>query len=104
MNAVSADSIRDILRKVPYPGFSRDIVTAGFVKEVVADETGVLVRFAPNSTNSKKVAEMEAGIRAALTEAEIRPLRIVTVLPFAEAEMVLRKTPRSDGERPRRVT
>jgi hypothetical protein len=101
MNAVSADSIRDLLRKVPYPGFSRDIVTAGFVKEVVADEAGVLVRFAPNSTNTKKVAEMEAGIRAALTEAEIRPLRIVTVLPFAEAEMVLRKVSRGGEEKAR---
>lgn len=95
------DRIRELLRTVPYPGFSRDIVTAGFVKEIVTDESGVLVRFAPNSTNNKKVAEMEQGIRAALTEAEIRPVRIVTVLPFAEAEMVLRKTPHNGAERAR---
>ena len=91
MNAITSDEVRELLRAVPYPGFARDIVSAGFVKEVIADGSGVLVRFAPNSRNDQKIHEMEHGIREVLARAEIAHVRIDTSLPFSEADMALRK-------------
>lgn len=100
MNVRSPERVRDILRGVPYPGLSRDIVSAGFVKDVVTDDGGVVVHFAPNSSNADKVRQMEDGIRTVLANAEITNVQITTSLPFDDADMALRKpiTPESDSD------
>jgi len=41
---MSPDFIREALRQVRYPGFSRDIVSFGLVKEVQTTDTGVTVK------------------------------------------------------------
>lgn len=98
MKAVSSGQIRELLRSVQYPGFSRDVVSAGFVKDVVADETGVAIRFAPNSTNVEKVRQMENSIRDALAAAAVGHVRIDTTLPFNDADMSLRKSGSGRGD------
>jgi metal-sulfur cluster biosynthetic enzyme len=86
-----SSEVRELLRAVPYPGFSRDIVTAGFVKDITADDNGVVVHFTPNSNNADKVRQMEDGIRDALQRAEIANFKIATSLPFGEDDLALRK-------------
>jgi metal-sulfur cluster biosynthetic enzyme len=61
-----AERVRGLLRSVQYPGFQRDIVAAGFVKDIEAEGNGVTVHFAPNTRNQAKVEQMEADIRGAL--------------------------------------
>ncbi len=91
MIAFSPEQVRDLLRQVPYPGFSCDIVSAGFVKDIDINGPSVVVHFTPNSTNTGKIEQMESGIHDALERAEIEDVRITTSLPFDEDDMALRK-------------
>ncbi len=64
-----ADRLRAVLRTVRYPGFQRDIVAAGFVKDIDVEGGRVTVHFAPNTRDRAKVELMEADIRDALEAA-----------------------------------
>lgn len=57
------------MRSVQYPGFQRDIVAAGFVKEIEIEGKRVTVHFAPNTRNQAKIEHMETEIRKALIAA-----------------------------------
>lgn len=61
-----AERVRGLLRSVPYPGFTRDIVAAGFVKGIEAEGKRVTIHFTPNTSDQAKVEQMEAGIRDVL--------------------------------------
>ncbi|MGV8839806.1 MAG: hypothetical protein ACWA6X_05825 [Bauldia sp.] len=93
----SPQEIRSLLREVRLPGSSRDIVSAGFVKDIVGDgRGGATILFRPDTTNVEKVRQMEEGIGAALSRAGIVPVHVETTQPFGEAEMSLRR----GGEQP----
>lgn len=77
-----ADQVRDLLRKVPYPGFSRDIVSAGFVGEVVTKGSLVEVEFKPNTRDEGKISEMEHQIRYLLLDAKFLNVQIRRINPF----------------------
>ena len=53
---MTPDSIKDALKKVPYPGFSRDIVSFGLVKDVQID-SGIVTVHISVQTNDPKVPE-----------------------------------------------
>ena len=91
MTAIMPERVRELLRNVPYPGFSRDIVSAGFVKDIDTDGNKVVVHFRPNSTDADKIRLMEQGIRGALAAASISNVRIETSKPFDEDDMSIRK-------------
>ncbi|MBV9617865.1 MAG: Mrp/NBP35 family ATP-binding protein [Verrucomicrobia bacterium] len=75
MMQISEDQVRDALRAVRYPGFSRDIVSFGLIKAIHIDDGEVKVQFAlatndPNipaaiKSDSEKVLRMLDGVRAA---------------------------------------
>ncbi len=73
---MNKEQVLEALRKVNYPGFSRDIVTFGLVKDVRIDGNKLFVRveFASQSGNVKK--ELEPEMRRALQP-----------LGFAEVEL-----------------
>ncbi len=50
---MSPDFIREALRQVRYPGFSRDIVSFGLVKDIQCDASGVLVRIEIQTKDAK---------------------------------------------------
>lgn len=97
---VTSEQVHELLRKVPYPGFDRDIVSAGFVKDVITNDVEVVVHFAPNTSKTHKIRQMESGIQRVLAEAEIPGVRVETSLPFADHDMALRKpiTPEDDSD------
>ncbi|MCW5695120.1 MAG: DUF59 domain-containing protein [Bauldia sp.] len=99
MTPFTPAQVRELLREVGYPGFSRDIVSAGFVRDVVTDGRGVVVHFAPNSKNEDKVRQMERGIRDVLSRADAGEVHIRTSTPFEDG-MALRKP--QDDAAPRR--
>ncbi len=68
MSNMNAEQVRDCLRGVAYPGFSRDIVSAGFVKDIDVEGNVVTVNFAPNTNKTEKVDQMVADIRSKLKE------------------------------------
>ena len=64
-----AQQVRALLRSVQYPGFERDIVSTGFVKDIEFEGEGVTIHFAPDTRNQAKVQKMEADIRDVLAAA-----------------------------------
>ncbi len=71
-----------MLREVGYPGFSRDIVAAGFVGNIVAIRPMVEVEFKPDTRDAGKIAAMEEGIRAVLQRAAFADVQIRRTVPF----------------------
>ncbi len=61
-----AERVRGSLRTVLLPGSRRDIVAAGFVKDIDVEDGRVTVHFAPNTRDQAKVEQMEAEIRQTL--------------------------------------
>ena len=79
------ERVRGLLRTVQYPGFRRDIVAVGFVKDIELNGSQVTVHFAPNTTNQTKVAQMEAEIHKALAGAgDFTQVDIQRHDPFAD--------------------
>ena len=83
MSVDMAEQIRTRLRQVGYPGFARDIVSMGFVKDIRVEAGGVTIEFAPNTRNEDKVLQMEEDIRRELNEmGGIGDVRINRSAPF----------------------
>ena len=82
MSNIDSGQVRELLRRVPYPGFSRDIVSAGFVGEISTTGPRVEVEFKPNTRDENKISEMEHAMRELLLEANFLDIRIRRVNPF----------------------
>lgn len=67
---ISEASVRERLKTVPYPGFSRDIVSFGLIKriDVHGDEVTILVSLATRDPNVPRT--IHQGIEAALSSLE----------------------------------
>lgn len=63
---MSPDFIREALRQVRYPGFSRDIVSFGLVKDIQCDASGVLVRIEIQTKDAKVPEQIFKDCHAAL--------------------------------------
>lgn len=50
---MTPDQIRDALKQVHYPGFSRDIISFGLVKEIAADASGIRVHIEVQTRDPK---------------------------------------------------
>ena len=63
---VTPQEVYERLKRVPYPGFSRDIVSFGLVRDVEVSSDGVVVTLAPSTAREDVVAQIEAAVREAL--------------------------------------
>jgi len=70
---LTQDSIRDALKAVKYPGYSRDIVSFGLVKDVAVSNGAVSVSIVVTSANAEAIQQIKA-------ESE----RVVRALPGVE--------------------
>jgi metal-sulfur cluster biosynthetic enzyme len=78
-----AERVRTLLRSVQFPGFQRDIVSTGFVKDIEIEGEGVTVHFAPDTRDEAKVQRMEADIRDVLGNAgQFKRVEILSRQPF----------------------
>jgi ATP-binding protein involved in chromosome partitioning len=66
MSALTPDAILAQLRGVKYPGYSRDIVSFGMVKDVQIDGSRVLVRVAVTTADEKIPKLLEENVAAVL--------------------------------------
>lgn len=89
MALMSPEDVRDLLRQVPCPGRSRNIVALGFVKSVVVTGDGAFVEFAPDTQNVAKILEMEASIRETLSGAGFTEIELETEPPYDDSSMLL---------------
>jgi metal-sulfur cluster biosynthetic enzyme len=88
-NIEKVEGVRRFLRGVGFPGFQRDIVAAGFIKDIQIEGSQVIVHFAPNTTNQAKVEQMEADIRDALIgDGHFERVEIEIYQPFDEGNIL----------------
>jgi ATP-binding protein involved in chromosome partitioning len=66
MSALTSDSILDQLRGVKYPGYTRDIVSFGMVKDIQIDGTRVSVRISVTTADAKIPKQIEETAIAAI--------------------------------------
>src|SRR5579875_2720203 len=58
--------ILERLKGVRYPGFSRDIVSFGIVRDIEVSSSGVTVRLAPSTAKAEVVQQIEDAVRATI--------------------------------------
>jgi len=62
------EELLNILKKINYPGFSRDIVSFGIVKEIIINDSTILVSLILPKEDKKIEAEISEGVNNALKE------------------------------------
>jgi ATP-binding protein involved in chromosome partitioning len=72
------------LKRVSYPGFSRDIVAFGFVKDIEVGGRGVTITLAPTTENQEAVAEIRR-----------RVAEVVQAMGVEMVEIVIQEPPRA---------
>ena len=60
---MNKETVLDKLKTINYPGFSRDIVSFGMVKDVIVDEKAVIVYLNITSQNEVKKQEVVKNIK-----------------------------------------
>ncbi len=65
--SLSAESVRQELRRVKYPGFSRDIVSFGLLKEVAVENGTVSLRMELSTADPQVPAQIEREVRERLS-------------------------------------
>jgi len=59
-------AILEVLKRVPYPGFSRDIVSFGMVKDIEVSSAGVTIHLAPTTAQQDVLERIAAAVRVAV--------------------------------------
>lgn len=84
---VDVDEVRARLRQVSYPGFSRDIVSQGFVRNIDVHGSVVTIHFAPNTRSKEKVERMVENIRTECSGLDgVEEVRVEQTSPFPEEQ------------------
>ena len=63
---LTSDSVTDALRRVPYPGLTRDLVSFGMVEDVAVQGGHVTVRLGVHTRNDEIRAALDERVRSAL--------------------------------------
>src|SRR3989442_11042540 len=58
--------VLEALRSVKYPGYTRDIVSFGMIKDIQVSSSGTAVHLAPSTAQEEIVQAIEEAVRAAL--------------------------------------
>ena len=102
--SLAPDEIKERLKAVKYPGFSRDIVSFGIVKEIEADERRTQVRLELVTENQDVVRQIVADVEAVLDGIEgLAPADIVVERPQAKGQTPAGQVARDVGRGPRSV-
>ena len=59
---MTTDGIKNILQEIKYPGFSRDIVSFGMVKDISINDDKVVISLQVNSDNNKNLLQLQNDI------------------------------------------
>jgi ATP-binding protein involved in chromosome partitioning len=101
---LAPDEIKERLKAVKYPGFSRDIVSFGIVKEIEVDERRTQVRLELVTENQDVVRQIVADVEAVLDGIEgLAPADIVVERPQAKGQAPAGQVARDVGRGPRSV-
>ena len=90
---LTADLITDALRRVPYPGLTRDLVSFGMVEHVSVCDGRVKVRLALRSPNDTAAAKLRTAIAEALHPLGATSVAVEIVTPSAAPHPAQHGTP-----------
>ena len=66
VNNINAEKIKNILKEVNYPGFSRDIVSFGMIQDISVQDNHVEINLKINSDNEKSLHQLQEEMQTAL--------------------------------------
>jgi ATP-binding protein involved in chromosome partitioning len=66
------------LKSIPYPGFTRDIVSFGLIRDIEVSSDGVTVKLAPSTAKEEVIRQIEASVTSVLAAA-LAGARVVIV-------------------------
>jgi ATP-binding protein involved in chromosome partitioning len=89
--------ILEQLKQVTYPGFSRDIVAFGFVKDIEVGSRGVTVTLAPTTDNEQAIAEIRRQVAAKVQAMGVPMVDIVIEEPPRAPLAAVRPKPKVGG-------
>ncbi|MBI5504563.1 MAG: Mrp/NBP35 family ATP-binding protein [Deltaproteobacteria bacterium] len=93
--------IRERLKSVKYPGFTRDIVSFGLVKSISIDPKRCEVRLSILTENSEVVREIVAGVETVLGQVEgLPPADIIVERPALDKGAQARQLAKATGRGP----
>lgn len=75
--------LRDALKQIKYPGFNRDIVAFGVVKDIAVGGAAVTVELAPSTGNAEVVETIRRSVAETLSPLVDLPVEIVIERPAA---------------------
>ncbi len=81
----SPQEILEKLRSIPYPGFSRDIVSFGIVKDIQIDSSGVTVILAPTTGDPVVAREISTHVEEAIRAMQIHAVTVQIEPPAQRA-------------------
>ena len=60
--------VKEILSKINYPGFSRDIISFGMVKDIIIENDGIIINLTITSSNVEKIELVSNNIKKELSQ------------------------------------
>ena len=82
MKNISTDDIRKLLKEIKYPGFSKDIVSFGMVKDVIAKMNSVKITLQINSDNEEHLSQLRDKINRKLNDNGLTEVNIHIYKPI----------------------
>jgi ATP-binding protein involved in chromosome partitioning len=79
--------ILEQLKRINYPGLSRDIVAFGFVKDVEVGGQGVTITLAPTTDNQQAIGEIRQRVATAVQAMGVEMVEIVIEPPAPKAPL-----------------
>lgn len=65
---MNKDSVLELLKKVKYPGFSRDIVSFGLVKDIQSEQGSIAVTLQITTSNPEHKLKLESDVKQVFSE------------------------------------
>ena len=89
---VTPQQVLDELKKVKYPGFARDIVSFGMVKDIEVGSTGVNVILAPTTAREEIVVQIRQAVTATVSAmAGVAAVQVTVSAPEQPQRQVQRR-------------
>jgi ATP-binding protein involved in chromosome partitioning len=82
---MTKNEINDILKKINYPGFSRDIVSFGMVKEISISDNEITIILQINSDNKNILNQLASEIKNELSNFSKKIIKINITTPAKES-------------------
>ncbi|MBI4518019.1 MAG: Mrp/NBP35 family ATP-binding protein [Deltaproteobacteria bacterium] len=73
--------ILEQLKRVKYPGYSRDIVSFGLVKDIEVASAGVTVTLAPTTANTEVLQQIRGAVEQTVTNMGVPRVEVVVTAP-----------------------